>query len=275
MRSPAIALLAVALLCAGCDNILGLGETKFTGGVDSGAPDSPQPDACATCGTFASCTALKAMVPSAPSGLYNIDAGTGVFMTYCDQTGDGGGWTLALKVNGRNQTFTYDALIWEDATLLAPNMPGLDRVEAKLETWNAVAFTELRVALEYPVDSGEIRNLVVPLAGAKLRDLFVGGQTRASTLGRDAWKGLVGPSASLQLNCGLEGTNVFHDHTRVRIGILGNEQADCLTPDSRIGVGGGGTVCGIIPTQSAGNSSCFGGDNGDVELAAFAWVFVR
>lgn len=266
-----VALLLLGL--AGCDSVLGLGETKFIGG-DGGTPDSPETDACATCGTFASCGALKMMHPSAPSGIYNIDAGTGAFMAYCDQTGDAGGWTLALKVDGRNPTFAYDNAIWEDANLLAPSMPGLDKVEAKLETWNAVAFTELRIALEYPVDSGEVRHLVVPLAGAKLRDLFMAGQTRASTLGRDAWKGLVGPAASLQLNCNLEGTNIFHDQTRVRLGIISNEQADCLTPDSRIGVGSGGVVC-TTPTLSAGNSSCYGGDNGDVELPAFAWVFVR
>jgi hypothetical protein len=264
----------VLLACAGCDSMLGIGETKFTGG--DGGPDAKTPDACLTCGTFASCKALKAASPSAPSGVYSINAGTGMYSVYCDQTGDGGGWTLALKVDGRLQTFNYDALLWSDATLLNATSPGFDHTEAKLETWNAVAFTELRVALEYPIDSGTIQSLVLPIGAPKLADLFAAtAAPQVTTLGRDAWKGLMGAAASLQLNCNAEGTNAGNGQMRIRIGIIGNEQTDCGTPDSRIGVGGAGATCLVDPAQTAGNSSCYGGDNGDVELAAFGWVYVR
>ncbi|MDQ3334585.1 MAG: hypothetical protein M4D80_05460 [Myxococcota bacterium] len=266
------------LALAGCDSILGLGETKFVTADAQPQADAPKPtDACATCGTFTSCSALKMMQPAAPSGVYNIETGGTTFAAYCDQTGDGGGWTLALKVDGRLATFNYDALIWQSATLLGASMPGFDHNEAKLQTFNALAFTEIRIALEYPVDSGSIRHLVMPLAANNMSELFAGGVYRATTLGRDTWKGLVGAGASLQPNCNVEGANVYDAQTRVRLGIIGNEQADCLTPDSRIGVGGGSLpVCSGVPdVQTAGNSSCYGGDNGDVELAAFAWVFVR
>lgn len=268
------ALLVFAL--AGCDSILGLGETRFTGG--DAMADAPLPtDACATCGTFASCKALKMEQPAAPSGVYSIETGGTTFAAYCDQTGDEGGWTLALKIDGRTSTFNYDALIWESATLLGAERPGLDHNEAKLQTFNAISFTEVRIGLEYPIDSGTIRYLVIPLAATNMSELFGGGTMHATQLGRDAWKGLVGADASLQPSCNLEGANVYHEQTRVRIGIISNEQEDCLTPDSRIGVGGGSLpVCVDVPdVQTAGNSSCYGGDNGDVELAAFAWVFVR
>jgi hypothetical protein len=263
------------LTLAGCDSILGLGETKFTGDASIDTPKSV--DACQTCGTFASCQALKAMQPSAPSGVYNIEAGGTTFAAYCDQTGDGGGWTLAMKVDGRLSTFNYDAVLWTDAALHAPDKPGFDHEEAKLQTFNAIAFTELRVGLEYPIDSGVIRHIVVPLAGAHMRELFGGNTMHATQLGRDAWKGLVGAAASLQPFCNLEGANIYHAQTRVRLGIISNEQEDCGTPDSRIGVGGAGLpVCDPVPdVQTAGNSSCYGGDNGDVELAAFAWVYAR
>ena len=261
------------LLLAGCDSILGLGETKFTGG-DAQMPDAKPPDACITCGTFASCKALKAMQPSAPSGVYNIETSGTTFAAYCDQTGDGGGWTLALKVDGRLQTFNYDSVIWEDETLLGQTTPGFDHTEAKLATWTAFPISEVRVGFEYPIDSGDLRYLVLPLAAAKLSDLFTPLQSRTTAVGRDAWMGLVDATGSLQPNCNAEGTNVFSDISRVRLGILGNNEDDCTTPDSRLGVGGGGTVCSD-PTQTAGNSSCYGGVNGDVELAAFAWVFVR
>ena len=264
------------LALAGCDSILGLGETRFTG--SDARPDTPRsPDACATCGTFASCQALEAMQPSAPSGVYNIESGGTTFEAYCDQTGDGGGWTLALKVDGRMSTFNYDALLWTTATLFGADRAGFDHVEAKLQTFNTISFTELRIALEYPIDSGSIRSLVIPLAATNMSELFAGGAMHATQLGRDAWKGLVGADASLQPSCNLEGANIYHEQTRVRLGIISNEQEDCETPDSRIGVGGAGLpVCDPVPdVQTAGNSSCYGGDNGDVELAGFAWVYVR
>jgi hypothetical protein len=262
------------LLLAGCDSILGLGETKFTG--DAQMPDAKPPDACTTCGTYASCEALKIQQPAAPSGVYNLSAGPGStpFAAYCDQTGDGGGWTLALKVDGRLQTFNYDNVIWEDDTLLGTTTPGFDHTEAKLETWNAFAISEVRLGIEYPIDSGDIRYIVLPLPAAKLADLFAPAQSRTTAAGRDTWKGMMGPTGSLQPNCNAEGTNQFSDVSRVRLGILGNNEEDCATPDSRIGVGGGGLAC-VEPTPTAGCSTCYGGDNGDVELPAFAWVFVR
>ncbi len=264
------------LLFAGCESILGLDQTTFSGTSDAPpVPDAPKPtDACATCGTFRSCRQLQMQQPNAASGVYNIDSGTGPFSAYCDQTGDGGGWTLAMKVDGRSPTFAYDRTIWEDASLLAPNAPGLDHTEAKLETFNAIAFTELRIAMEYPIDSGTIRTLVVPLAGARMTELFAPNQQTLTTLGPAAWKGLVGPAASLQPNCNREGAN-FYAQSRVRLGIVANEQADCDTPDSVLGVGVSTTGPCPDPNPAAGNTACFGGDNGDVRLAAFAWVYVR
>ena len=264
----------VIMACAGCESILGIDETRYTGMTDA-ATDARAPDACGLAceGSFASCRALKMQYPNAPSGVYVIDTGTVIFRAYCEQTGDGGGWTLALKVDGRLTTFNYDNAIWEDTTLLGTDTPNLDHSEAKLETWSSIAFTEMRVGLEYPIDTGTVNWLVVPLSGARLYDLFQPNQGQTTTLGRDAWKSLLSTYASLQPNCNMEGTNVYDSNARVRIGIISNQEADCLTPDSRIGIGGGGTTCG--GTETAGDTACFTPDNGDVELAAFGWVLVR
>ena len=274
-----IRIVLALLACAGCERVLGLNATHY----DPTAPDATvtatadaAPDACgASCQTFRTCSDLLASYPTAPSGVYRLDAGTGPFRAYCDQTGDAGGWTLALKADGSAQTFSYDAAIWENADLLAPDSPDLDHTEAKLETWNAVPFTAVRIGLEY--QAGSPPNwLVVPLSGAKLSDLFAPGAQFTTTLGRDAWKGLLGTSASLQVNCNAEGTNVGNSASRVRIGIVSNQEADCQSPDSRIGIGGADSgQCGTSPTESTGNTACFTADNGDVEHAVFGWVMVR
>jgi hypothetical protein len=259
---------AVLLLaCTGCDALLGLGETEY-------APDAT---ACTPgqCMTFASCSALRAQFSSAPSGVYTLDAGTGEFQAYCEHAADGGGWTLAMKVDGRTTTFGYDQPIWTNETLHAPDAAALDHTQAKLATFNAIAFTEVRVGLEYPIDSGTVRWLVAPIAGARLRDAFAGA-TAATTLGRAAWKGLAGDTSSLQLNCNAEGINVGNASSRVRIGIVSNNQADCSSPDSWIGIGGADNAqCTIAGDSTAGNTACLQPDNGDVGLAAFGYLMVR
>lgn len=281
MRRGLVAIVAAIVASgasAGCGHLLGLDETTYTphdGGADA-TPDAT-PDACgvACAAPFASCHALQAAFPAATTGVYTLDAGTGTFHAYCDLAGDGGGWTLALKADGSKTTFAYDAAIWQDATILAPGSPDLDRMEAKLETFNAVPFTELRVGLEAPIGSNTIQWLVLPIGANRLRDLFSAPTATPTMLGRDAWKNLLGTSASLQPNCNLEGINVDASPERVRIGIIGNNEADCASPDSRLGIGAvpleqcGGMV------ETTGNTSCFGGDNGDVSIAAFGWVEVR
>lgn len=64
---------------------------------------------------------------------------------------------------------------------------------------------------------------------------------RPTYLGRAKWKNLVGPQASLQNNCEREGFNAkgnkrFFYLSRARIGIIGNQEDNCDSPDSRIGL---------------------------------------
>lgn len=266
------------LACTGCEAVLGLGETSYAPDAAAGDARSDAPvDACAaaSCMTFASCRVLEQQFPTAPSGVYMLDAGTGSFRAYCELDADGGGWTLAMKVDGNNSTFRHDEAIWTDSTLLGTDTPDLDGNQAKLETFNAIAFTELRVGFEFPIGSATRRWLVLPIAGSRLRDLFAGAES-LTALGRDAWKGMLGPTASLQLECNREGINVGNSYARVRIGIIGNNEADCLTPDSRLGIGGADMAqCMFATPETAGNSACYLPDNGEIEQAAFGYVFVR
>jgi len=90
-------------------------------------------------------------------------------------------------------------------------------------------------------------------SASSLYSLIADGKYHNTSLGRDTWKSLIGSQASLQTNCNREGFNVVSDSgddwPKARIGILGNNQNDCYTCDSRIGFGTGGypdnaTSCG-------------------------------
>ncbi|MEZ4453077.1 MAG: fibrinogen-like YCDxxxxGGGW domain-containing protein [Nannocystaceae bacterium] len=235
------------------------------------------------CGVPTTCKALKAGNPGAASGVYTLDPdGSGPiqpFQAYCEMTFDGGGWTLALKADGSKTTFAYDQGIWLNNSLVGANFPDLDHNEAKLATWNSIAFTDLLVGLEYPIGNGPVnaKLLKVPLAGASLFARYNLGAFVATSVGRAAWKTLVA-NASLQPNCNTEGLNSHpsgnNAHTRARLGIVSNQENDCASPDSFIGIGTAGTPCGGA-VMSAGNMSRCTGDNGDVDFTAFGVVFVR
>ena len=63
---------------------------------------------------------------------------------------------------------------------------------------------------------------------------------------------------------------------RARIGIVGNNEVNCSTPDSRLGIGTQGTNCGMIDNISVGNSAwCDATPVNDTNLRSFGVVFVR
>jgi len=228
------------------------------------------------CSLPTSCKALLAEQPASPSGVYRLDTdGAGPlapFDAYCDLVSDGGGWTLALKADGAQQTFAYSAPLWTNADLYQADHPDLDATEAKLATWNQVDFTAVRVVFD---SAGAKSALVIPQASPSLATIFAGDGYLATGLGRDAWKGLV-PHSSLQPSCSQEGfSSAVPGYASVRVGILGNQEDDCGTPDSFLGIGGTAPSCGALDAVTTGNVACYTPDNGDASLAAFAYVFVR
>ena len=109
-----------------------------------------------------------------------------------------------------------------------------------------------------------------------LFSLIADGQHRATSLGRETWKSLLGSEGSLQLNCNMEGFNVISTTTscaKTRIGIIANDQNGCnLCPDSRIGFGSGGepdysNTCGIAAVHET--------DNGHKFLKAMGYILVQ
>ena len=89
----------------------------------------------------------------------------------------------------------------------------------------------------------QIKFIVINKQANSLYSLIADGKHRSTSLGRGTWKSLIGSKASLQLNCKREGFNAKSaesGYSKARIGILGNDQTNCHTCNSRLGFGGGG-----------------------------------
>jgi hypothetical protein len=247
--------------------------------IDLGTVSACDPTACPgrfcageACGYARSCNELK-NAPGGPTtnGTYTLDGDGPDFLAaadaFCDMTSDAGGWTLVMKANGGMPTFRYDSPYWTDEVELAAT-PLYDAIEAKLRTYRTVEFTQMRVVM---VTGTETRAVILDVGAGSCVQLFNRGYSM-TTVDRDTWLAMV-PDVSLQDNCGMQGINVApdSDELRVRIGIIGNNEGNCNTPNSRIGVGGAGENDGV----TTGNVARWNGIGEDRNTVSFAYVFVR
>ena len=117
--------------------------------------------------------------------------------------------------------------------------------------------------------------IVINKQANSLYSLIADGQYRATSLGRDTWKTLIGSQASLQLNCNKEGFNAVGStstRSKARIGVIGNEQNDCNSCDSRIGFGTGGQR---DDSNTCGNEATSSPDNGNKHIKAIGYILVQ
>ena len=125
-------------------------------------------------------------------------------------------------------------------------------------------------------DDQSVKFLSISKNGTSLYSLIADGQHRPTSLGRDMWKTLIGPEASLQINCNKEGFNaVGHRHhgSKARIGIIGNNENNCGSCDSRIGFGTGGYH---DDTNTCGNEAAYAThDNGDKHIKTMGYILVK
>lgn len=178
------------------------------------------------------------------TGVYPIRAGfRSSFQAHCDMATEGGGWTLALKIDGSADTFEYgdDNGIWRDAALLNEASAGTTREEAKLATFTEVGFTEVLVRFESDTLAGSWpRHATIQFGSplGSLHQLFDGpGPTPAMSANVGDWRAMV-EGVTLQDNCNAVGVNNenggFH---RSRIGVEFNNEDDCASNDSGVGLG--------------------------------------
>ena len=144
-------------------------------------------------------------------------------------------------------------------------MTGFDSSETKLPTYTATPFNKVCIGMK---DGNRNRFISVAVAAKSLYALIAPGAYVATSLGRDTWKSLVS-SPSLQHHCNREGFNSksANERTKTRIGIIANEQRECHSPDSFIGIGG--------TLKSTGNKAQHQSDNGDRDTATIGYVLVQ
>ena len=121
----------------------------------------------------------------------------------------------------------------------------------------------------------QIRFIAINLQAYSLYSLIADGQYRATSLGRNTWKTLIGPQASLQRNCNRGGFNAaskWKSNSKARIGILGNNENDCDSCDSRIGFGTAGNP---DDSNTCGNEAERKADNGVKHLKAMGYILVQ
>ena len=150
-------------------------------------------------------------------------------------------------------------------------MTGFDGQETKLPSYWETQFSRLCLGMR---NGSTTRFVVIQHSANSLYALIADGTYRAVSLGRNKWKSLVGPEGSLQPNCSKEGFNVVgtSPHSKARIGIITNNENDCLTCDSRIGYGTGGLQ---DDSNTCGNEARNSPDNGDKHIKAMGYILVQ
>ncbi|KAL9953284.1 hypothetical protein ACROYT_G040679 [Oculina patagonica] len=251
--------------------------TDLVGKVDCSSRES---SSCDCCPGPSSCKEIYDKDEASENKAYVLQMDSGKFPVYCNMDGaglgdcGGGGWTLVMKIDGSKSTFKYDSSYWTNKNTygVPEGATGLDQYETKLPTYWNTPFTKICLGMKIGEDT---RFLVLDKEASSLHALISDNQHRSTSLGRDAWKTLIGSAASLQQNCQKEGFNVLSDNagaSKARIGFVGNNENDCKTSDSRIGFGTGGYP---DDSNACGNVAKHGGDNGDQGIKASGYILVQ
>ena len=171
-------------------------------------------------------------------------------------------------------TFRYGSSYWTENTTYNDSSHGrdggLDSREFKGSTYWRTSFNEICVGMKYEEN---LKAFSFSYSASSLYSLIADGEYRQTNLGRNTWKWLISGS-SLQRNCNKEGLNVYSgsaQHSRVRLGLIANEQDDCESPDSFIGLGAQWNW----RANTAGNIGIISPDNGEKSLKVMGYILVR
>jgi len=155
---------------------------------------------------------------------------------------------------------------------LAQGETGFDTQETKWPTYWNTSFTKICLGIKI---GQQINSIVMTKQATSLYSLIADGQYRATSLGRNTWKSLIGSQASLQSKCNKEEFNVVcssNAASKARIGFVCDNENACSSCDSRIGFGTGGYH---DDTNTCGNEAIHSADNGNQNIKAMGYIFVQ
>ena len=142
--------------------------------------------------------------------------------------------------------------------------------EAKFPAFNKMPFDDICIGMNV---SNDLRWLLIPgVRKESLLSVFKDDVELLTNKNRSAWKGLIA-SSSLQTNCNKEGFNLKgggSDAIVVRIGYIGNNENDCDSCDSFIGIGPPS-----IKPISCGNYASVAPDNGVKTTPGMCYVLIK
>ena len=142
--------------------------------------------------------------------------------------------------------------------------------EAKFSAFDKVSFDDICFGMKVSADTRWLR--FTGIEKNSLLSLFKDNTALYTTLDRSSWKGLMS-SSSLQHNCRRQGFNVKDSSNalRIRIGYLANQENDCASCDSFIGIGPSGwsMSCGNYATGSTSP------DNGAQNTKAMCYILIK
>ena len=123
--------------------------------------------------------------------------------------------------------------------------------------WSTTLFTKLCLGMQ--TEGQETNWITASYQASSLHSLMSRNTHQATNIGRKKWKSLL-PESSLQSRCNLEGFNVnpssgLSNTAVTRIGLLENNNSDCLSCESRNGFGSNGLRSGQHDDKSCGNES--------------------
>ncbi len=191
--------------------------------------DCPPANICDTslCRVPRSCDEILRHMPGSKDGMYSIAPDTAApFKAVCDMTRDGGGWTLLLKATG-DAPLGYSASAWTDANLLNASDLTTEPGNAKYQSFLALPVTTLRGELDgfrYTQDFASMTAQQIFAGPAAVVHDFPTFNTGA-------------PNWSAQPSCHTFGVNTPYNYARARFGWSANEQADCDSNDTALGLG--------------------------------------
>lgn len=229
-----------------------------------------------------SALAIKNLTGTTTNGYYWININGTPRQVYVDMT-DTNPWLLAMRFGNGTSTFGWSSGYWTDLNGLNSTANPLDGTEIKNEWVHGyIGISGMRISASQSANGWNQNVLNFPDGGSfssnTLRSIFLAGDNTWNSeinKGRSVWmpwfSGAVGSGSSVfdnQPNCNEDRINGNFTYAKVRVGISMNNEADCATNDSVIGLG---CWTNNVTELSSGGISW----NPSTRYGCHAWLWVR